>query len=209
MPIELRYISDFLSTVEGPCQTVGYIPCNKVGGGTANYKGKGDPELYRAMGVSGVTIATGCDLGQTTLDTLTGYGLDSGIAHALVPYIGLKQDAALRKLHELPLTVSLDSAYAIDRAVHAGYLSRYVIPAYDNFSPKHNCVDLPKQAQAVIMSLCFQLGCGGLKRRAPKTWAALCRGDWADASERLCNASLWEGYQGRRRQEGLLLKEVA
>lgn len=209
MPIEYRYISEFLSTVEGPCQTVGYIPCNKVGGGTANYKGKGDPEQYRAMGVSGVTIATGCDLGQTTLGTLVGYGLDSGIAHPLVPYIGLKQDAALRKLHDLPLAVSPDAAYAIDRAVHAGYLSRYVIPAYDNFSPKHKFSYLPKQSQAIVMSLCFQLGCGGLKRRAPKTWAALCRGDWADASKRLCNSSLWEGYQWRRKQEGLLLKEVA
>lgn len=208
MPIESRYISEFLSTVEGPCQTVGYIPCNKVGGGTANYKGKGDPEQYRAMGVSGVTIATGCDLGQTTLGTLTGYGLDEGIAHQLAPYIGLKQGAALRKLHRLPLTVALVTANAIDRAVHAGYLHTYVIPAYDNFSPKHKFSYLPKQSQAVVMSLCFQLGCGGLKRRAPKTWAALCRGDWADASERLCNASLWEGYQGRRKQEGLLLKEV-
>lgn len=209
MPIDLQYISGFLFTVEGPCQTVGYIPCNKVGGGTANYKGAGDPEQFRAMGVSGVTIATGCDLGQTTLDTLTGYGLDEGIAHQLVPYIGLKQGAALRILHELPLTVAVDTAHAIDRAVHAGYLHRYVIPTYDNFSPKHTFADLPKQAQAVIMSLCFQLGCGGVKRRSPNTWAALMRGDWADASMRLCSARLWEGYQGRRGQEGALLKGVA
>lgn len=211
MPVEQNYIDAFLTTVEGKCQTVGYIPCDLVAGGTANYEGKGDPKLYKAMGDSGVTIATGCDLGQTTLDTLLKYGLDSGIAHSLVPYIGknVRQDAALRKLHEMPLTISLDVAHAIDRAVHTGYLHSYVIPAYDKHFPKDKFADLPKQAQAAILSICFQKGVGGTKRDAPNTWAAFCRGDWADASKRLCNASFWEGYQGRRRQEGILLKEVA
>lgn len=70
MPIETARIRAFLATVEGKQQTQGYIPCDLVGGGTANYKGGPNPERYRPMGVSGVTVGTGVDLGQTDAATL-------------------------------------------------------------------------------------------------------------------------------------------
>ncbi|MEG6503236.1 pesticin C-terminus-like muramidase, partial [Desulfovibrio sp. 1214_IL3152] len=75
MPIETARIRAFLATVEGKQQTQGYIPCDLVGGGTANYKGGPNPERYRPMGVSGVTVGTGVDLGQTDAATLVRIGV--------------------------------------------------------------------------------------------------------------------------------------
>lgn len=80
MALQLDYMWEFLATVEGDCFTCGYVPSNRVSDGKGrNYVGRiipaaskypkyistGEPSEYTAMGASGVTIATGCDLGQT------------------------------------------------------------------------------------------------------------------------------------------------
>lgn len=199
MPTNMKYISDFLITVEGECVNRGYIPCDKVGGGTANYTGGGDPNLFKAMGVSGVTIGVGCDLGQTTAQTMLSYGLEQDIVNRLIPYFGLKRNDAIQKLHTLPLTVSMPVAHEITYAVHNGYL-RYVLAAYPGFS------DLPKQAQAVIFSMCYQKGCGGVKRDWPKVWGMLLAKDWCGASKELMTG--FKQYAARRATEGKLLKEL-
>lgn len=206
MPLETSFISGFFGTVEGQRQSVGYIPCHRLAGGTANYKGHGSPTDYRAMGASGVTIATGCDLGQTNAETLYSYGLADSIVNCLVPYIGKKRDDALNVLHRIPLTISADTAEAIDLAVHGGYIRRYVIPAFERDCAKMRFADIPKQAQAAIASICFQKGVGGTKRDAPNTWTAFVRCDWNDAASRLCNRALWNEYQNRRVKEGEMLK---
>lgn len=208
MPINIVYISDFLNRpyVEGARQLVGYIPSRKKSGGTANYKGVGDPADYVAMGASGVTIATGVDLGQTDAATLAGYGLPSGIINPLVPYLGLKRASALAKLHALPLTVSPDIAEALDHAVHGGYLHT-VIRRWSADAPRTRFENLPKQVQAVVFSLCYQLGCSGARKRAGQVMTALLRNDFASAACFLCQRALWE-YPNRRKVEGELLKEV-
>lgn len=209
--IDLPYIQAFLRRpgIEGPQQLKGYVPCNKTGGGTANYRGaeSGSPGGFSAMGASGVTIATGADLGQTTRATLVGYGLDPYHADLFTPYYGLKRDDALIALYKRPLTIGRDTAEALDTTLHAGYLT-LVAARYDRDNPATPFADLPRQAQAVIFSYLYQRGAGGGPRNAKNTWAALLRGDWADASARFCNAGLWDGYHGRRAMEGKLLLEV-
>lgn len=202
----IAYISDFLTRVEGPRQTRGYIPSFVKSGGTANYRGIGDPSKYTAMGASGVTIATGCDLGQTDLNSLREYGVNEiALLEKLIPYIGLKKDAALRKLNQMPLEITVAQATALDHAVHGGYLNKYVRPAYNRDS-KVGFDDLPDQAQAVVMSVCFQKGCGGVRRDWPKTWKYLTTQDWAKASWELRNG--FSQYKGRRTIEGKLLGEL-
>lgn len=202
----ISYISDFLTRVEGPCQTQGYIPCFIKTGGTANYKGGPNPERYTAMGASGVTIATGCDLGQTDIATLKGYGLtDEFLLNILKPYIGLKKDAAIRKLHVVPLVISKANAESIDHAVHGGYLNRYVRPAYEKKSGI-SFDKLPNQAQAVVMSVCFQKGCGGVARDWPKLWRYLTTCDWAGAANELRHG--FKQYVNRRKTEAALLEEL-
>lgn len=202
---DIYYISSFLSKVEGSRQTRGYVPCHKKSGGTANYRGQGDPAGYTAMGASGVTIATGCDLGQTSVELLGSYNLAPSIIDDFSPYIGLKKSAALAALHAAPLTISEQAAEATDMAVHLGYLRRFVIPTYENDSGRIFAM-LPKQAQAVIMSLIFQKGAGGVRREWPKTWKHLCSQDWEAAAHELLTG--FTQYRERRRTEGRLLLEI-
>lgn len=202
----IKYISNFLTRVEGPRQTQGYIPCFVKTGGAANYRGAGDPAKYQAMGASGVTIATGCDLGQTDLDTLRGYGVhETALLQKLAPYIGLKKDAAIKKLNRAPLFITKDQAEVLDNAVHGGYLRRWVIPAYNKDS-KIAFDDIPDQAQAVVMSVCFQKGAGGVRRDWPKTWRYLTTQDWAAAARELKTG--FKDYRTRRTIEGRLLEEL-
>lgn len=206
MAIDYPFIESLLTKVEGPRQTTGYIPCNLKTGGTANYKGGPNPERYSAMGASGVTIATGCDLGQTDFATLTGYGLDPQIAGIFNPYYGKKRDDAIRTLRRWPLVITQDAARLLDEAVHKGYLHRYVIPAYDKES-RVKFEDIPSEAQAVVMSICFQKGVGGTRRGAPRTWQALTRQNWRAASDELING--FTSYKSRRVTEGRLLAQLA
>lgn len=201
---DIAKISNFLTQVEGPRQAVGYIPCHLASGGSANYKGGPNPEKYIAMDTSGVTIGTGCDLGQTSITELQIYGLtDSFLLSILSPYIGLKKSAAILKLHQAPLVISMSNAEKLDHAVHGGYLNRYVRPAYEKKS-RAKFDELPWQAQAVVMSVCFQKGCGGVAREWPLLWGHLCACNWKAAANELRNG--FTKYLGRRRQEAALLE---
>lgn len=202
--IDIVALSRFLNTpgVEGPRRIRGYVPCQP--GNFAAGPGQ-RPEVYTAIGASGVTIATGCDLGQTDIASLRGYGVPETLIGALSPYIGLKKIQAINRLASLPLLVSEDAAASLDHAVHAGYLRRYVIPAYERESATP-FADLPFAAQAVVFSLCFQKGCGGVRRDWPRVWGQLARGDWAAASQELLTG--FTQYRRRREIEGRLLQEV-
>lgn len=57
MPIHRRAIESLLTTWESR-QLVAYVPCRP-----RNYTGQGDYAGYTPFGVSGVTVATGLDLG--------------------------------------------------------------------------------------------------------------------------------------------------
>lgn len=202
---DVAYISAFLNRngVEGPRQVVGYIPARP-----GNFYGspQQNPARYVAIGASGVTIATGCDLGQTTAVTLREYGLAPGIVDQFMPYLGLKASNAINKLAASPLRISASAAAATDLAVHAGYLNRYVRPSYER-AAGISFDTLPVQAQAVIFSLCFQFGCTGVRRRAVKTWGFLVEQNWQAASREL-QTGFPESYTLRRSIEGKLLGEL-
>ena len=80
MPIAYDYIREVLSRFEGAGRTRGYVPCDKTG---------------RPLGASGVTIGTGVDLGQQTGAGLLDMGVPHAVVKKLLPYIGLKKEAAL------------------------------------------------------------------------------------------------------------------
>ena len=198
--VDMEKIVEFLWDVEGKRKLVGYVPCYE-----GNYNGSRKPDGFTAMGASGVTIGTGVDLGQTSVAELRGYGLGARAVGIYEPYIGKKRVAALDALYRKPLQVSESVAIETDDAVHGGYLRTYVIPAYNKASsvPYDK---LPWQAQAVIMSLCYQKGCGGVRRDWPRTWGYLVAQDWCSASNELKNGFVQ--YAGRRRKEGKLLEAL-
>lgn len=208
MAIALERIASVLNRpgFEGPQQLRGYIPCNLTTGGTANYYGGDHPERHVPMGISGVTVATGVDLGQTDAATLTRLGVSASLVDRLRPYLERRKADAVRALHDAPLTLWAEEADSLDTAMlghHVSMISR----RYDRDAGAGAFEALPWQAQSVVVSLLYQRGVNS-PSRFPHTWASLVRGDWADAAARLSNGALWEGYQHRRSLEGRLLREL-
>ena len=221
MAVDMDFIDGFLRRVEG-YMLRGYIPCKRLSDGKGkNYVGPpgtppdgvqfaatGQAWEFAAMGASGVTIATGVDLGQTGRATLVGYGLAAEYADLYLPYYGKKRDEALSALHEKPLIVSEECAKATDTALHTGYLQG-VIRRYNQDGPKTPFESLPREAQAAIFSLLYQNGCSGGPKKNPGAWQSLVAGNWVKAAGVFMAASQWQGYQDRRKSEGKLLLEVA
>lgn len=201
---DLKAIRALLNTdgVEGPCVTKGYIPCTP-----GNFYGKPgqDASRYTVMGVSGVTVATGCDLGQTTLTRLRAAGVPESALTKLTPYLGLKKFDAIAALARTPLELTLAEAEAIDNGHILQYLDLYVRKAYEADSGL-KFDTLPTQAQAVVFSVCYQKGCGGVRKDWPTLWGMLCKADWAGASHELLTG--FSQYKGRRTIEGKLLAQV-
>ena len=79
----LSCIFDFIKQNEGKAISKGYIPKNTDGS---------------VMGQSGVTIASGFDLGQQDITSIS--GLPKDLQDKLIPYLGAKKDKALSKLKE-------------------------------------------------------------------------------------------------------------
>ena len=117
------------------------------------------------------------------------------IAEKEVEWVDLRFTDPKGKWHHLTMTAAL-----LDECVHAGYLQRYVEPAYNRASSV-KFADLPKQAQAVVFSICFQKGCGGVRRDWKNTWGYLITQNWPAAAAELQNG--FSQYVGRRRDEGI------
>ena len=191
MSINFDFIKNFLGPLEGAGVTRGYVPCDKAG---------------RPLGVSGVTIGTGVDLGQQTGAGLLDMGVPHAVVKKLLPYIGLKKAAALAAIKAQPLVLTPAEVAAIDDAVFARYV-RDIEARYNKDNPASPFADSPPEAQAVLVSILYQRGLGSPKNY-PNTWKLLLAGDWPGAAAKLCNGALWDGYQTRRAAEGKLLKRI-
>ena len=206
--IDMQKIADVLHRpgFEGPQQLRGYIPCDLSSGGTANYFGGPNPERYEPMGISGVTVGTGVDLGQTDAATLRGMGVPEALTTLFQPYLGKQDVAAVYALHAAPLSIGMSEADALDAAMLRHHVQK-ISARYDRDAGAGAFAELPWQAQAVIVSIQYQRGVNS-PSKYPNTWAALVRRDWADAAARLKNGALWSGYQRRRALEGDILREL-
>jgi GH24 family phage-related lysozyme (muramidase) len=201
--IDKDYIETVLARFEGKSVPRGYIPCAK-----GNYYGTG-PEKGDPLGASGVTVATGVDLGQQTLDGLRNMGLGEETLKVLLPYLGFKKSAAVEKLKETGgLTLTAAQVDEIDKAVHA----RYIAETASLFGPAFE--EAPKQAQAVAVSLHYQFG---TPRRAESpslglAWEAMKKGNYTQAAQYLKAVQGWSvghrKYMERRKQEADLLLEI-
>ncbi len=200
MPISTAFIVDFLRRHENrPPHFLpilrGYVPSDN-----------GTP-----IGQSGVTIATGCDLGQQTPPGLLQMGIPQILASRLIPYCGLRRESAVVKLAKFPLVISTADADAIDASVIGSYI-REVQGRFDRDAgrvatfPGWRFADRPQEVQAAVVSLRYQLGFGGF----PRTWSLIVAGDYRGAIAELRDSARWGGkYMARRRAEAALLEKVA
>ncbi len=91
----------FIAAREGAEVLVGYVPMKNG----------------KVFGASGVTIATGFDLGQRNESDLKRLKLSDELFKKLKPYLLKKKDDAVKFLKDNPLTITKEQAKEIDVAV--------------------------------------------------------------------------------------------
>ncbi len=177
---------DFIAAREGGRQLEGYVPM---------------PDTSR----SGVTIATGCDIGQRRVADIDALDIPAGLKERLKPYCGLRRQAAVTALAARPLTITASEAAALDQAVKTGE-SAALRAAYDAATDRTGprFAQLPGAVQTAIASVAFQYGTN-LAVRTPRFWAAVTAQDWAAAVSEL--RDFGDDYASRRNLEADLLDD--
>ena len=176
----------FLSELEGGSKTSGYVPAASVS-------------------KSGVTIATGFDLGQRNEADLTRLGLSVTLITKLKPYLSKKGKDAQALIKKSPLLISAVQASEIDKAVKKKHIDQLKLKYNRAIGNKKKFIDIPSQAQTVIASVSFQYGTG-LDVRAPKFWKAVIKQDWKEGVKVL--NSFGDIYPTRRKKEANLLGKI-
>jgi len=151
---------------------------------------------------SGVTVATGFDLGQRDESDLDALGLDDELKAKLAPYLGLTGQAAQDYLSDHPLELTEDEANAIDAASKRESTDK-IIHSYNNASDL-DFLQLPSEAQTVIASVAYQYG--DLSKKTPSFWKDVTTGDWNAAVRELRNFG--DAYPTRRNKEADILQEA-
>lgn len=157
---------------------------------------------------SGVTVATGFDLGQRSRNDIAAMGLPVDLTLKLMPYAGLRGRAAVAFLSGHPLVLAGDEVAAIDGAVRAAFVRRLAAlydAALSSGGDLARFEDLPACAQTVIASVAYQYGLD-LEHRTPRFWSTVVTQNWSDAVTEL--RSFGDAYGRRRAQEADLLETV-
>ncbi|MEN9307982.1 MAG: hypothetical protein RL173_1914, partial [Fibrobacterota bacterium] len=111
------------------------------------------------IGVSGPTIASGFDLGQTTLTAFLEYGFSSGIQESLKKFIGIKGQPAVAFVENNPCTLTAEQIREINHKVKPAYARK--TEKYYNQSVLAGGTtfkQLPRHVQTPFVSVCFQYG---------------------------------------------------
>ena len=178
--IKVNY--SFISELEGGAQLIGYVP------DAANSK-------------SGVTIATGFDIGQRSREDLR-LLFPEKLAIKLRPYSLLKGLDAQAELDKSPLAISKHEAQMIDAWVRFD-----VVESLMNQYNKHSAIkfeQLPEPMQTVIASVAFQYG--NLAKRCPNFWRTAITQNTQAMIDELVNFG--DRYTTRRWREATYLQQA-
>ena len=189
------------------------IPENDIKEGfVAEQEGHVDPKKNRIGFVpmedgkviknSGVTLALGFDVGQHNKQDLKNLGFNQELITKFEPYLGLKKEAAVKKLKEKPVNITKEQEEQINSSV----LQRDLDTVRSEMEPEV-WEALPKEARTVMVSLVRNFGSPGA---VPGTFGALKNGDLKEAIRRLRNKDEWEDREldDRRNREADLLEEA-
>ena len=193
--IDTAFITLTLERFEGKGICRGYVPVDKDG---------------NPLGESGVTIATGLDLGQQTQKELAAMGLPATIINRFIPYLGARKKEALYILARSPLVLTREEVDLVDAAVHAKYTGETA----DMFG-RAAFTAAPREVQAVAVSLHFQFGTPfrGSSPALGKAWESMRRGEYRHAAAQLREPLGWSAshqrYMKRRQAEAVLLEKAA
>jgi hypothetical protein len=150
---------------------------------------------------SGVTIATGVDLGQRTPAEIDALAISTALKIVLKPYAGLRRQAAVDFLAQHPLVINQADSDALDMAVQEEIVGQLAV-RYDaavTSTPGLATFTLLSDAkQTVLASVAFQYG-PGLDRRCPRFWRAATLQVWTDVISELRNFG--DAYTARHNKE--------
>lgn len=147
---------------------------------------------------SGVTIASGFDLGQRNEGDLQ--GLPPTIIQKLTPYLGIKGEEANKKASNL--TITEDEANIINEFVKTKSLNK-LSSDWEN-ATGYSLSELSDAQATTLASVAFQYG--DMKSKTPKFWKYATSGNWDKAYNELMDFK--DKYPTRRKSEAdLLFKE--
>ena len=156
----------------------GYVPLDKDG---------------NPLGKSGVTIASGFDIGQRSAEDLS--GLPKKIQDKLKPYVGLTQEQALKKLKTNPLVLTKQEGKVVNTFAKKEALSKLSRQWKEKTGTDFE--SLPQNQATPIASVAFQYG--DLETKTPNFWNQVTTGKWGEAKKNLANFG--DDYGSRRKRE--------
>ena len=155
-------------------------------------------EQGKELGTSGVTIASGFDLGAHNINDLA--GLPEDLIQKFSPYLGLQGKEASNKASSLKITkeeADVVNAYAANRSV-LRLKDRYENTTGESFD------SLTPRQQTVMASVNFQYGT--LETKTPNFWKQVTTGDWDGAERNL--RDFGDKYSSRRNKEADYLTDT-
>lgn len=180
---------DFIKSLES-LRLKGYIPKDAKG----------------IIGRSGVTVATGIDLGQQSAVQIELLPLSRQLKDKLKPYTNKIKKEAEDFLLKNPLTLTAQEAQALDQAMKEREVKTFA-RRYHALT-KLDFLDLPAQVQTVLTSLVWNFGTD-LPGKYPSLWKHIRSQDWKGLANALENfPSLQIQLAIRRKREAAKLKEL-
>ena len=176
---------NFIHILEGKAILRAYVPVGKDG---------------KVMGKSGVTIASGFDIGQLTEKSLKAFKFSKDLESKLLPYVDKKRETALEFLRKNPLSITMGECNEITKKLQNRF-SKELELLYNSHS-KIPFSEIPSAAQTVIYSVAYQYG--NLPKRTPNFWKTVTSQNWEKAVSDLENFG--DAYSVRRKKEAKYLK---
>ena len=180
----IKLDTNFLKKVEG-FETNAYVPTDK--------------KTKKALGNSGVTIASGIDLGQWSEKDLVNLKVPQPILNKLKPYLGKTKDSSIKFLDNNPLSLKEEDAVELNNIFKTHFAEKIA----NRFNKDSNIKfeDLPSEVQTPLISVGFQYGNSMFNHNF---WKQVTGGKWKDAYNNLMNYG--DKYSTRRKKEAALLK---
>lgn len=158
---------------------------------------------------SGVTIATGFDLGQRNIHDLKRLEIPDELCKKLYPYLLVKDEDAWALLKRIPLTITEDEAALIDRQTKKRVTMRLAM-FWRKFA-QSDFVSLPAEVQTVLFSLAWNFG-EALHITLPTIWGICLRAakdnNWQPLADQLANFKGAAMLRERRIKEGMYLRPL-
>lgn len=187
MPVDMAFIRGREET-----RQAAYVPLSA----------EGEP-----IGRSGVTVATGIDLGQINDTQLRALMIPQTLKAKLMPYLGIRGAGALSMLEQRRLSLTKDEVSALDKAIEQsviGVLRWKYNHAAPGSGPRGGWDELTSGQQTVLASVAWQYG-PHLDKACPRLWRAALKQDWTAVLKEL--RDFGDHYRSRREAEANYLEE--